>query len=77
MMAVANRKPTNVTIASALLAEAKSYNVNLSRAAEAGIADAVAAEKTKLWKRENAEALASSNEYAEKNGLPLAKFRQF
>lgn len=76
-MAVANRKPTNVTIASALLAEAKSYNVNLSRAAEAGIADAVAAEKAKLWKRENAEALASSNDYAEKNSLPLAKFRQF
>lgn len=65
-MAAANRKPTNVTIASALLAEAKSYNVNLSRAAEAGIADAVAAEKAKLWKRGNAEALASSNEYAEK-----------
>lgn len=76
-MVTASRKPTNVTIASSLLAEAKELDVNLSRAAEAGIAKAVAAEKARLWKLENAEALASSNQYVAKNGLPLEKFRQF
>ncbi|MFT6658512.1 type II toxin-antitoxin system CcdA family antitoxin [Maritalea sp.] len=76
-MVTANRKPTNVTISSSLLAEAKDLDVNLSRAAEAGIAKAVAAEKARLWKLENAEALASSNQYVAKNGLPLEKFRQF
>lgn len=76
-MVTANRKPTNVTISSSLLAEAKELDVNLSRAAEAGIAKAVAAEKARLWKLENAEALASSNQYVAKNGLPLEKFRQF
>ncbi len=76
-MANAHRKPTNVTIASSLLAEAKTLDVNLSRAAEAGIASAVAAEKARLWQEENADALASSNDFVAKSGLPLAKHRQF
>lgn len=77
LVANTHRKPTNVTISANLLAEAKTLDVNLSRAAEAGIANAVAAEKARLWRDENAEALASSNDFVAKNGLPLAKHRQF
>ena len=76
-MAIAHRKPTNVTISSSLFAEAKTLDVNLSRAAEPDIAKAVAAEKARLWQEENAEALASSNDFVAKRGLPLAKHRQF
>lgn len=71
------RKAANLSIDSALLSEAKSLSVNVSRAAEAGIADAVRKEKERLWKLENREALASSNRWVEENGLPLAKYRQF
>ncbi|HZT04557.1 MAG TPA: type II toxin-antitoxin system CcdA family antitoxin [Steroidobacteraceae bacterium] len=31
--------------------------------------------KAEQWQQENAEAIRSSNEYVEKHGLPLAKYR--
>ncbi|GFE67285.1 type II toxin-antitoxin system CcdA family antitoxin [Litoreibacter roseus] len=71
------RKPTNLSMDVSLLTEAKALKVNLSRAAEEGVRQAVAAAKTEQWKEENAAALRSSNSYAEKHGLPLDKFRQF
>ena len=36
-----------------------------------------AQERTKAWLEENREALESSNEWVEKHGLPLAKYRMF
>lgn len=71
------RTPANLSIDAGLLREAKALDVNVSRAAEAGIAEAVAAEKARLWKLENREAIESLNEYVEKNGIPLAEFQQF
>lgn len=71
------RKPTNLSVDINLIAEAKELEVNISRAAEEGIAKAVADEKAKRWLEENKEALESSNRYVEKHGLPLAKYRLF
>lgn len=71
------RKPTNLSLDAALLTEAKSLKVNLSRAAEEGVRHAVATAKAEQWKAENAAALSSSNAYVEKHGLPLDSFRQF
>lgn len=71
------RKPTNVTIDSALVEEAKALGLNLSQLAEEALAKAVAEEKSRLWKEENREALEAWNEHVEKNGLPLAKYRLF
>lgn len=71
------RKPTNLSLDSALLKEAKSLGINVSRSAEAGIAEAVKLHKQQKWLRENAGALASSNAYVETNGLPLARHRRF
>ena len=34
-------------------------------------------ERERLWRIENAEAIAKQNEYVEKHGLPFAKYRQF
>lgn len=76
-MANAVRRATNVTIDQTLLDEAKGLGLNISRAAETGIETAVRAEKERLWQVENAEAIQSSNDYVEKNGLPLAKYRVF
>lgn len=71
------RKPTNLSLDSALLKEAKALGINVSRSAEAGIAEAVKLHKQKQWLEDNATALASSNAYVEANGLPLARHRQF
>ena len=38
---------------------------------------ATAEKRAELWLRENLDALQSSNDYVEQNGLPLAKYRQF
>lgn len=71
------RKPTNLTLDPILLTEARSFGVNLSQAAEAGLRRAVAAAKAEAWQRENAAALISSNAWVDAQGLPLDQYRQF
>jgi len=71
------RKSTNLSLDGALLSEAKSLKVNLSRAAEEGVRRAVAQVRAEHWRAENASALESSNRYVENHGLPLERFRQF
>ncbi|MBZ9659104.1 type II toxin-antitoxin system CcdA family antitoxin [Mesorhizobium sp. ESP-6-4] len=71
------RKSVNTSIDSRLIEEAKALGINMSRAAEQGIAKAISAEKIRRWQEENKEALESSNEYVKRNGLPLAKYRLF
>ncbi|MDG4910263.1 type II toxin-antitoxin system CcdA family antitoxin [Mesorhizobium sp. WSM4898] len=71
------RQPANLSIDSQLMKEAKGLNVNVSRAAEAGIAEAVAAEKTRLWKLENRATMDAWNEYVDTYGVPLEEHRQF
>lgn len=60
-----------------LVEQARSLNLDVTKAAEEGIARAVKSERERLWKIENAEAIAAENAYIEKHGLPLAKYRQF
>lgn len=71
------RKPINFSIDGTLLREAKSLGINISRSAEAGIDEAVRRQKRAQWLQDNAEALQSSNEFLDKNGLPLAQHRHF
>ncbi|MDQ7730747.1 type II toxin-antitoxin system CcdA family antitoxin [Halomonas sp. SpR8] len=71
------RKPTSLSLDSALLKEAKGLGINVSRSAEERIAEAVKRHKQEKWLKENASALASSNAYVKDNGLPLARHRQF
>jgi len=69
--------PTNVTLDSGLVAEAKELGVNISRAAAAGLETAVAEARTERWLRENRGALHSSNAFVEAHGLPLKNLRRF
>ena len=71
------KKPTNLTLDSALLSEAKALEINLSRAAEEGVRAAVIRAQEERWRAENAEALDASNSYVEEHGLPLERFRTF
>ncbi|WP_448202798.1 type II toxin-antitoxin system CcdA family antitoxin [Azospirillum sp. sgz302134] len=73
----APKKATNVSLNSALLEEAKSLGVNVSRACERGLALQIAEVRAQRWLEENKDALESSNAYVERNGLPLAQYRQF
>jgi antitoxin CcdA len=71
------KKPTNLTLDQGLLSEARTFGVNLSQAAEAGLRRAVRDAKATAWKRENAQALEASNAWVEQRGLPLEKYRPF
>ena len=71
------RRSANLSIEADVLEEARALNVNLSKAAQDGIRRAIALEKARKWKEENADAIRSSNEYVEKYGLPLEKYRMF
>jgi antitoxin CcdA len=75
--ATAPKKTTSVSLAEPLLAEAKSLGINVSQAAEEGLAKAVLLKREERWIQENWDAIQSSNEYVERHGLPLAKFRMF
>lgn len=74
---MAARRPTNLSLDSDLLLRARELKINVSRAAEEGIARAIRAERERLWQIENAKAIADANAFVEGRGLPLAKHRQF
>ncbi len=78
-MAQTSRKPNGIPngieVDERLLLEARDLKLDVSQAAAEGIARAVKAEKERLWKIENAEAIKAENDYIEKHGLPLAKYR--
>ncbi|MBE1707288.1 post-segregation antitoxin CcdA [Mesorhizobium japonicum] len=71
------RKSVKISISLQLLEDAKVSSIDISRAAETGIAKAIAKKKTLQWQAENKKAIASSNGYVSRNGLPLAKYRPF
>ncbi len=71
------RKPTNLTLAVDLVVQARALGINVSQAAEVGIAAAVARRRQERWLAENADALQSSNQFVEQHGLPLTRYRNF
>jgi antitoxin CcdA len=72
-----SRKAANLSIDEGVLADAKALDINISRAAETGIAEAVRTEKGRRWLEENREALLYFNQWYEENGNPLDEYRQF
>jgi antitoxin CcdA len=72
-----NRAPTELSLDPALVDEARKLGLDLSQAAERGLADAIAEEAARRWRAENAEAVAGYNAYVQQNGLPLAASRLF
>ena len=74
---VGPRKPTNLSLDAALLADARELGINLSKACEDALRKEVSAERSRRWKEENREAMEASNAYVERHGLPLEKYRLF
>lgn len=71
------RTSMTVALAVSLVSEARELGVNVSQAAEAGIAAAVSLRRQERWLAENKAALESSNDYVQQRGLPLAQYRSF
>jgi antitoxin CcdA len=71
------RRATNVSLDTTLLEQARSLDINISRACEQGLAAQIAELRAARWRIENADALASSNGHVERGGLPLAPYRRF
>lgn len=71
------KKPTNVSLPSDMVSEAKRLGINVSQACEMGLANILREAQKEEWKRENREAIESWNKWVAENGLPLAKYRQF
>jgi len=71
------RKPTNVSLPAALVAQATELGVNLSRACEQGLTEAVAEARRRKWFEENRGAFDFWNRDMAENGLPLDEYRQF
>ena len=57
------------------LAEARELGVDVSQAAEAGIAAAVSLRRQERWLAGSQAALESSNAFVERHGLPLSRHR--
>jgi antitoxin CcdA len=71
------RRSTGLTLDSRLLEEAGALGVDVSRAAEAGVADAIRAARARRWREENAGAIDDYNRSIAASGVPLSEFRRF
>lgn len=71
------RRSTSLSLDRHLLDAARELGVNVSRAAETGLAEAVRAARTRRWQEENAAAIEAYNAFIDANGVPLAEFRKF
>ena len=77
VLAKGARRPTNLSLSEALVGEARALGVNLSRAAELGVATEVARVRAQQWIERNRAAMESWNDYVAENGLPLEDLRLF
>jgi antitoxin CcdA len=73
----AQKRATNVSLPADLIDEARRLNINISQACEQGLEQQVRKSKAEEWLEQNRESLEEWNRWVEKNGLPLARYRQF
>ncbi len=76
-MPSAPRRSTSLTLNRQLLDDAKALGVNVSRAAEEGVAAAVRAAQARQWRQENAAAIEDYNRFIDAGGVPLSEYRKF
>jgi len=61
----------SLTINEDLIDEARALSINLSKAAEAGIASAVKEARGQAWREENRAAIEEYNAWIERDGVPF------
>lgn len=75
--ASAPKKPTNLSINSDLLQQAKEHHINLSQALELRLAEILRDEKRRNWLEENREAMEEYNKRIDTHGVFSDGLRQF
>jgi antitoxin CcdA len=73
----APKKPTNLSVNSDLLNEAKALKINLSATFEAALLNELKAVRREKWLAENKQAIDACNELADTHGLFADKHRVF
>ena len=71
------RVKVNLTLDSEVAEMARSLGLNMSRLAEAAIADAAKTERNRRWREENRASIDAYINAVARDGLPLAAFRTF
>ena len=71
------RAKVNLSIQPEITEQARELGVNMSRVAEAAIAEAIKVERNRRWRAENRAALDAYAEDVAETGLPLDKARLF
>lgn len=70
-MSVTRRRPVNLTLPADLVDAARSFGVNTSKAAEAGIATAVRQAREEAWLKANVVAIEEHGAWLDRHGMPL------
>lgn len=70
-----SKRRTNVSLDAGLLADARSYRLNVSAISEAALRDAVAEAKAREWREENADTREAHRRWIAENGMPLARWQ--
>lgn len=73
----AQKKPTNLSINSDLLQQAREHNVNLSQTLELRLAEILRDQKQREWQEENQAAIEEYNKRIEARGVFSDGLRQF
>ena len=63
------RRPTNVSLSSDLVEEARALDVNLSRELEAHLVQVVRRRRAERWREENQKAIDAYARYVERRGI--------
>ena len=71
------RSKVNLTLDSTVAEEARALGLNMSRLAEAAIAEAARQERNRIWREENRDSIEAYSREVEENGLPFAGYRTF
>ena len=74
---ISRRRVTNVTLSEHLVEEARALDVNISKACEAGLAEAVRIAARGQWKAQNADWVQAHRRWVDSNELPLERYRLF
>jgi len=71
------RVKVNLTLDAEVAHTARALGLNMSRLAEAAIAEAAKVERNRLWRAENEATIATYADEVARAGLPLAQYRSF
>ena len=72
-----NKKKISLTISEPLAEAARQLNINLSRAAEAGILQEIKRRRDSAWLEKNRDAIAAYNDRVEREGIFAEEHRSF